>query len=88
MPAQTDDILAALNKTCGDKAVSNPVAEIRLEQRTEAMYYRKTSRAFLRVFVQAQEKVRKVIDKMSEMAADGQGPDGLLWPAGAGERAP
>jgi hypothetical protein len=85
--AHTDDILAALNKSCGDKAMSNPVSEIRLEQRTEAMYYRKTSRAFLRVLLQAQEKMRKVVDKMGEMAAGGEGPDGLLWPPGAGEKA-
>lgn len=82
-----DDLMSELNKSCADKTTSAPIAEIRIEQRTEAMYYRTTSSSFLKIYVDAQEKMKKVIDAMSKVAGGEVGEEeklcGLKWPAGS-----
>jgi len=72
--ALIEDLRCAVNEKCAknaDKSGSNAVKAISIEDRVEAMYYRASSRPFLRVRLAAQEKMKKVIDVLSAMAASG-----------------
>jgi hypothetical protein len=72
--ALIEDLRSVVNEKCAknaDKTGPNAVTAISIEDRVEAMYYRTSSRPFLRVRLAAQEKMKKVIDVLSAMAASG-----------------
>jgi hypothetical protein len=72
--ALIEDLRSVVNEKCAknaDKNGSNAVTALSIEDRVEAMYYRTSSRPFLRVRLAAQEKMKKVIDVLSAMAASG-----------------
>lgn len=60
-----------------------------IEEHTEAMFYRKSSRPFLRIALEAHDKMKRVLDALEKMASAQQscGDDvlPLRWPPGSGE---
>ena len=72
----------ALRKFLNDKS-GGGVLNIAVENHTEAMYYRSSgARPCLCIHVEAQERMKKVSDILSEIASSSEGFAGMQWPAG------
>ena len=71
-----------LRKVLNDKS-GGGVLNIAVENHTEAMYYRSSgARPCLCIHLEAQEKMKKVSDILSEIASGSDGFAGMQWPAG------